>query len=194
MNFLAHIYLSGDNRDIQVGNFIGDFVKGSAYNGYPNKVKQGILLHRAIDDFTDKHPEVIEAIAWLKPQFGRYSGIFIDMFYDYFLASEWQNFSPIPLRRFARGFYWSMICHYSILPKQVRGFLPHLIVSNRLCLYATTEGLQRSLEIMERVTSLPKQSEEAIRFLTTNHSLLRENFYNFFPTLQQFVAEKIAEN
>ena len=28
MNFLAHIYLSGDDPNIQLGNFIGDFVKG----------------------------------------------------------------------------------------------------------------------------------------------------------------------
>lgn len=193
MNFLAHVFLSGNDKQLQVGNFIGDYVKGSSYTCYTPRIAQGILLHRAIDDFTDKHPKVIEAKKLLQPSFRLYSGIFIDMFYDHFLASQWQQFSPVPLKRFARRFYKNMVWHFRILPPRVKGFLPHLIASNRFCVYATVEGLQRSLEIMESYTSLPHKSEEAIALLKESYEYFRENFNEFFPLLQSFVTEKIAE-
>lgn len=86
MNYLAHIYLSGKNRQIQIGNFVGDAVKGKAYNSYPDFFRKGILLHRLIDSFADTHPAVKEAVSLGKPLFGRYSAAVTDIFFDHFLA------------------------------------------------------------------------------------------------------------
>lgn len=191
MNFLAHVFLSGNDKQLQVGNFIGDYVKGSAYTKYSPRIAKGILLHRAIDDFTDRHPKVIEAKQLLQPSFRLYSGIFVDMFYDHFLASQWQEFSSIPLKRFTRRFYRSMVWHFRILPSGVKGFLPHLIASNRLSVYASIEGLQNSLVIMENYTSLPHKNEEAIALLKENYEWFNKNFHEFFSELQAFVASKI---
>ena len=58
MNFLAHIYLSGENEGIIIGNFIADGIKGKKYEIYPHAIQKGILLHRAIDSYTDGHPTV----------------------------------------------------------------------------------------------------------------------------------------
>ena len=193
MNFLAHVFLSGNDKQLQVGNFIGDYVKGSSYTKYSARIAQGILLHRAIDDFTDKHPKVMEAKHLLQPSFRLYSGIFVDMFYDHFLASQWQQLSPVPLKRFTRRFYKSMVWHFRILPPRVKGFLPHLIASNRLSVYATVQGLQHSLEIMENYTSLPHKSQEAVALLEQNYEWFKENFNDFFPQLQEFAAAKILE-
>ena len=71
MNYLAHIFLSGDNRKIQIGNFVGDAVKGHAYKKFSPDFRKGILLHRAIDDYTDHHPLVREAIELSRGEFGR---------------------------------------------------------------------------------------------------------------------------
>lgn len=193
MNFLAHVFLSGNDKQLQVGNFIGDYVKGSAYTSYSPRISQGILLHRAIDDFTDRHPNVIEAKQFLQPLFRLYSGIFVDMFYDHFLASQWQQFSPIPLKRFSYRFYRSMVWHFRILPPRVKGFLPHLIASNRLYVYRTLGGLQGSLDIMANYTSLPQASKEAMRILKDNYMWYSDNFNDFFPQLQAFVLAKLAE-
>ena len=73
MNYLAHIFLSGNDRCIQIGNFIGDGVKGDGYKQYPRKFQQGILLHREIDAFSDRHPLVREAVGIGRETFGRYS-------------------------------------------------------------------------------------------------------------------------
>ena len=79
MNYLAHIYLSGESDEIIVGNFIGDFVKGNKYQKYPEKVAFGIQMHRSIDMFTDQHPDVREFVNILKPGYGRYAGIVADV-------------------------------------------------------------------------------------------------------------------
>ena len=58
MNFLAHIYLSGEDQGITIGNFIADGIKGKKYLSYSEDMQKGILLHRSIDSFTDQHPVV----------------------------------------------------------------------------------------------------------------------------------------
>ena len=55
MNYLAHAYLSFGMPAITVGNLISDFVKGKQKFTYPAAIQQGIVLHRAIDTFTDTH-------------------------------------------------------------------------------------------------------------------------------------------
>ncbi len=59
MNFLAHLYLSADDPEIQLGNFIGDFVRGRDLSSrFSPGIVKGISLHREIDEFTDRHPIV----------------------------------------------------------------------------------------------------------------------------------------
>ena len=102
MNFLAHIYLSGEDEKLMVGNFIGDYVKGKDYENYPTPIREGILLHRQIDFFTDSHSQFREAKKLLVEEFGLYSGIIIDLLYDHLLAKNWNNYSEQNLRSFAK--------------------------------------------------------------------------------------------
>lgn len=104
MNYLAHIFLSGPNRKVQLGNFVGDAVKGSSYKNYPSDIAKGIQLHRAIDDYTDHHPAVCEVVHRLQPEFGRYSGVLLDIYFDYLLASRFESFSGGSLRKYTRNF------------------------------------------------------------------------------------------
>jgi acyl carrier protein phosphodiesterase len=62
MNFLAHIYLSGSEHEILIGNFIADSIRGKQFDAYQNSIQQGILLHREIDEYTDSHPVVLECV------------------------------------------------------------------------------------------------------------------------------------
>ncbi len=168
---------------MQIGNFIGDFVKGKAYLEYPAKIQEGILLHRFIDDYTDRHPLVLEAKKILQKPFGRYAGILLDMYYDHFFAHDFLRYSNIPLPRFSRRFYWAMLVHYRSLPPRVQRFAWHFISSNRLCKYASLQGLQQSLEIMIHYKPLDLNADAIILFLKDNYTLLQENFHSFFPDL-----------
>ena len=60
MNYLGHLVLSGQDDEVLLGNFIADAIKGSSYKMYSTGVQKGILLHRKIDDFTDKHQSYLE--------------------------------------------------------------------------------------------------------------------------------------
>jgi acyl carrier protein phosphodiesterase len=188
LNYLAHIFLSGNDGRLQVGNFIGDFVKGSKLNSYPDRIRDGIRLHRDIDSFTDSHEVVRETVAFLRPAFGRYSAILVDMYFDYFLALDFQVYSPDKsLKRFSRGFYASVLIRYRYLPERVKGFIFHFVFTNRLATYSTPNGLKESLEIMARHKVSALEPEKTIAFLLENHDELRKRFHLFFPDIIKFV-------
>lgn len=192
MNYLAHIYLSGNNPKLQIGNFIGDFVKGSQYKCYPNRMQQGVLLHRKVDDFTDNHPVVKESVSLLKSRFGRYSAIILDMYFDYFLAKNFRKYSAVSLHLFAIKFYLNLILHYYFLPKRVKSFVIHFISSHRLYKYASKAGLQNSLEIMAKYKISSIEPDKCIQFLSENEDILETNFYLFFDDLLTYLeSEKL---
>lgn len=192
MNYLAHIYLSGDDRRVQIGNFIGDAVKGDAYKRYAPGFREGILLHRKIDDFADHHPLVKEAVSLGRPHFGRYSAVVTDIFFDYFLAVEFREIAGRPLSRFARGFYGAMIRNYFRLPHRIRGFLWHFILTDRLVRYASPEGIRQSLGIMAAYRNLQVSPPEAVAYLEQHREEWRALFRAFFPEVQQMCRTELA--
>ncbi len=187
MNYLAHIVLSGENGRLQVGNFIGDAVKGSSFNGYPPAMADGIRLHRMIDHFTDHHPAVRGTVQTLRPHFGRYSGALLDIYFDYLLASRFNEFSAVPLRRFTRRFYLSLACNRRHLPERIKRFMWHFILTDRLGKYATVEGIFDSLAIMERYGRMKVSPDKATDYLTAHQEELWQVFEPFFRELQQHV-------
>lgn len=190
MNYLAHIFLSGNNHQLQIGNFIGDFVKGSRMNKYPENIRKGIILHRKIDEFTDNHLVVREAIGLLKPEFGRYSAIVIDMYFDYFLAINFRKYASGSLHLFAFRFYFYTLIYYKHLPIRVRGFIFHFIITHRLHKYASVSGLRNSFQIMEKYKTPAIQPDKTIQFLIENTDELEKQFHRFFPDLVEFVTSQ----
>ncbi len=188
MNYLAHLYLSGEDEATMVGNFIGDYVKGKSYQEFPDDIRKGILLHRQIDSFTDRHPKFREAKKLLNGDYGLYAGIVIDLFYDHFLAKNWHRYSAYSLREFAKYSHAVLLSHFRFLPKRVQGFLPFLIQNRRLESYAKTKGIQHSLEIMSRYTSLPENSKKAISIMKTNTLFFEKNFEAFMHETIDFVS------
>ncbi len=174
MNFLAHIYLSGNDKKLQVGNFIGDFVKGRSYQVYPDIIQKGILLHREIDTYTDKNKITHEIKSFYKFSYRKYSGIISDMIIDHYLAKNWCQYSKISLDRYSKQFYFNLIKNYRYLPKKVKYFLPFMIQSNRLESYSRISGIQNALERMESYSSLPKKSKDAIEITLKHYTQLEQ--------------------
>ncbi len=192
MNFLAHLYLSGDNPHIQIGNFIGDHVKGRDYEKYAPLIKQGILLHRKIDHFTDTHPIVRQSSQRLKEGYGRYAGIVTDVFYDHFLGVNWDDFSDVPLKQFVNQVHRVLMRNYFKLPNNVKRFLPFMVKSRRLETYATKEGIQRSLEIMANYSSLPNETKWAMLQMEQYYTAFNDEFRSFFKEICMMVDKEIA--
>ena len=190
MNYLAHLYLSGDSDEIKLGNFIGDYVKGNKYLNYPEKVAYGIRMHRSIDSFTDRHADVRECNKLLKPGFGRHAGIVSDIFFDHFLASRFHEYSSYTLRQFSKQAHSVFISNFGLLPLRVKQFLPFLIQHKRLESYAMRETMFHVLEIMSRRTSLPSNSQWAFEILNQEYDQFETLFRSFFNEMIGFVESE----
>jgi len=188
MNYLGHLYLSGNNEEMLVGNFIGDYVKGKNAFKYADKIRDGILLHRQIDTFTDNHPKVREAKKLFRQEYGLYSGIIVDFMYDHFLANNWNNYSAMTLRTFAKQIHAILLSHFNHLPIRVQGFLPFLIQNRRLESYASVSGIIQSVKIMSNYTSLPDKTHFAEQSLIENYEFLKINFIDFMNDIIEFVT------
>lgn len=187
MNFLAHLYLSGNDEKLITGNFIGDYVKGRNFLKYPGRIREGIILHRRIDSFTDGHARFREVKKLFRSDFGLYSGVVTDLIFDHLLASAWDVYHPLILRRFAQKIHAVLLSHLFYLPQRVQVFLPVLIKNRRLESYARQEGMQQSLEIMSRYTSLPEKSALAVEILNQNSVFIRHHFTLFMNDIIGFV-------
>lgn len=192
MNFLAHLCLSGKNDQLMIGNFMGDFVKGGNLTGiYAADIVKGIGLHRAIDHFTDSHPIVKESKNRLRPKYRHYSGVIVDMFYDHFLAKNWNHFHYETLTNYVQGFYSLSRQYESIFPKKLQALMPHMIAHNWLVHYALIEGIHRALSGMARRTSFDSKMDEAVTELKDHYPDFEWEFMQFFPTLQKFSTDWI---
>ncbi|GAB4163608.1 MAG: acyl carrier protein phosphodiesterase [Winogradskyella sp.] len=186
MNFLAHIYLSGNNKLLTIGNFVADGIRGRNYKTYPKEMQAGILLHREIDTFTDAHPTFRQSTKRLHENYGHYSGVIVDIFYDHFLAKNWENYSPKPLNKFIEDFYQSLNENFDILPSRFKHLTPIMIEGNWLLSYATIDGIQLVLNGMNKRTKGKSKMNEATNELRAFYSEFEEEFTAFFKELIAF--------
>jgi len=187
LNFLAHIYLSGESDDIRFGNFIGDYVKGSDYRKYPELVRKGIMLHREIDYFTDSHPVVRRAKLRFANAYHKYAGVIVDIFFDYCLANQWQSYYPEELPWFTERFYYLLESRFNQLPRSMLSFITSLLKHDWLMAYTTPEGIEKVLKNMSIKTSLPDETEFAMNILNTQYDRINEEFSEFFPSLVRHI-------
>ncbi|MDD2986681.1 acyl carrier protein phosphodiesterase [Flavobacterium sp.] len=192
MNFLAHIYLSGENELIQIGNFMADSIRGKSYTLYSPPLIKGILLHREIDTFTDAHPIFRKSKHRLHEKYGHYSGVIMDIFYDHFLAKNWANYSSISLEQTAEAFYDNLQRHYDLLTEPVKKMMPYLISQNWLISYSTLEGLSLILYQMDHRTKKRVAMHESIVELNQFYAEFESEFTAFFEEIKIHCQEKLA--
>jgi acyl carrier protein phosphodiesterase len=193
MNFLAHIYLSGDNDLLKIGNFMADSIHGNKFNDYPTEIKKGILLHRSIDSFTDMHPVYRQSKHRLHEKYGHYSGVIMDIFYDHFLAKNWKTYSDEKLEDYADNFYLLLKENHDLLTEKMKGILPYMIGRNWLVSYARIEGLEMILFQMDHRTKNRVAMHESIVELKQFYLQFDEEFCLFFEDLKQHCREKLYE-
>lgn len=188
MNYLAHIYLSGDDNSLKIGNFIADSVKGKKYLEYPEGIKNGILLHRKIDSFTDTHPTVRKSTSRLMPNYGLYAGVIVDILYDHFLAANWHMYHPTPLEEYTQDFYALLKTNFAVLPKRVQKFYPYMVEHNWLLTYASVPGIENILFQMNHRVKNDVKLHLAVNDFVEHYNKFEEEFHSFFKELQDYVA------
>ncbi len=195
MNILAHGYLSGRNDALLVGNFIGDFIKGDPthprHNLAPADVA-GVRLHRAIDTFTDAHPDVAAVRALLRPRCHKYAGVAVDVFFDHFLAVHFYELTGETLANFTAYFYAVLHQNANRLPPPAARMLDAMSRYNWLEQYQTFDGINRSLGGIARRTAYASGLETAVVDLERYHNEIEARFRAFWPLLVAHVRQTLA--
>ena len=192
MNFLAHAYLSFGQEEILVGNFIADFVRGKELENYPKKVQLGIQLHRAIDTYTDSHPLVKQVQSLLIPRFGHYSRVISDVFFDYFLAKNWKNYSDTPLEKFSLDSYRTLSSFPYELPESFRRMFHWMQLQNWLYSYREPAGIQAALDGLSRRARFDSKMNESTQVLWEKEEEIEAIFFAFFEDLETFASTTLT--
>ena len=184
MNYLAHSYLHFSEQQI-VGQFLEDYVKNNARENLPLEIQRGILLHREIDTFTDAHPFISEAKKIYSPLVRLYSGAFVDVSFDYFLAN---SLPENELRMHTQKVYLALRKFEHFFPSSFKNRLDSMEKDNWLYNYRFDWGIQYSFQ---NVLNKAKYLEKDIRIFQVfldNKAFLSQKFDLFFPELVNHVA------
>ncbi len=192
MNFLAHIYLSGENDLIKIGNLMADGIRGKQFETYPLDIQKGIFLHRGIDTFTDAHPVFRQSTKRLHAKYHHYAGVIVDVFYDHFLAKNWTQFSEEPLIEYVNRFYTSLDENYDSLSPKMVIMMPYMIEQNWLVSYQSIEGIHQILTQMDSRTKNESKMRFASADLTELYSEFECDFNLFFGDLQDYSTQKLS--
>jgi acyl carrier protein phosphodiesterase len=192
LNHLAHVLLAGDDEALRLGALLGDFVHGAPDPALPAGVAAGIRLHRAIDTFTDGHPEVAAARALFAPPYRRYAGILLDMWFDHCLARDFPRWSAVSLEAFSAGVRTLLHRHDALLPEALRRFRGYMEAHDLPAGYARREEIGRALLGISRRLRRANPVGEALPVLVGLDGELSERFEGFFPEVVGFAAEWVV--
>ncbi|MBI3235260.1 MAG: DUF479 domain-containing protein [Bacteroidetes bacterium] len=188
MNILAHIYLSGENEKLMIGNFIADHVKGKSIQAFDGEILKGIKLHRFIDEYTDSHEVVQQSKQRLYKVAGKYAPVISDVYFDHFLANHWHDYHETTLENYAQSQYDILNGHIEILPERTQQMLPYLIKYNWIVAYRSFEGLQQVFNGMNRRAKFVSNMDQAVDALKADYHLYETEFHQFFPQLKNAVS------
>ncbi len=193
MNYLAHAYFSFHHPGILIGNMISDYVKGKKKIDYPDRILQGIMLHRQIDTYTDDHEATREAKLFFKPYYRLYSGAMIDVVYDHFLANDKNIFkTEDDLMHFE-----SMTCtilneNLDVLPERFKKILPYMTAQKWLSNYRFRWGIQQSFRGVAHRAKFINESEIAFELFNKNYYSLKNCYNHFFNDLNTFTRNELS--
>lgn len=192
MNVLAHALLSGGDAQLRLGGVLGDFVHGMPDPALPQRVRDGIHLHRAIDSFTDTHPEVRAARERMQPPFRRYAGILLDVWFDHLLARDFAAWSDLPLDAFSRNLRAELHAAEAILPEGLKRFLAYMDRHDLPAGYAQVERVAGAFAGLSQRLSRANPVADGVPVLQAQAVELERTFANFFPELRHFADARIA--
>ena len=193
MNYLAHAWLSFNQPEILVGNMISDFVKGKTRFSFSERIQQGIMLHRSIDEFTDTHDATKQAKQFFKPVVGLYAGAFVDIAYDHFLANDNSEFdNDGSLLHFSLSAYEILNNYADILPEKFARMLPYMENNNWLFNYKTFYGTEQSFKGLMRRAKYLESNSAVFTAFQKNYHALQVCYTSFFPDVKSFAFKKFS--
>lgn len=192
MNFLAHFFLSDNEDHLMVGNFLADYLTNAQVSQLPVNIQKGVALHRAIDSYTDQHPEVLRGVRRMYDKHSKYASVIIDVFYDYFLALNWAAYTDQPFSDFVLQTYGCLQRHHHLMPEPVHTYVPQMITDNWLETYTTHNGIAYTFRRMSHRVSRPELLSGALDTMVDHFEALNVEFNQFFPDVIQYARRFTA--
>ena len=190
MNYLAHAYLSFGHPGILVGNLVSDFVKGKKKFDFPEEIQKGIALHRTIDNFTDTHEATKEAKEVFRTHYRLYSGAFVDVAYDHFLATDENEFTEQTLFDLSQQVYATIDRHTIWLPERFARLFPYMKSQNWLFNYQAPIWIARSMEGLVRRSAYMTESRTGYQLFEQHYQLLQDCYRQFWTDLKPFARQQ----
>jgi acyl carrier protein phosphodiesterase len=188
MNYLAHIHLAHVSDTSKLGNFLGDFAKGSRLENLPEDIQYGIRLHRSIDSYTDQHKKIISLREQFPASLRRMSGVVIDIYFDHLLCSHWSRFNDLPLPHTLAAFYQELQTRTVQVGGRFLAVKQGLLAHRWLEDYHHRESCTRAFyQIEKRLKGKVSFAQTADTFISQQHDAFEETFLLFYPELIQFV-------
>lgn len=189
MNFLAHLLLTHHNEDWMLGNMIADFISNRDLQSLKPEVREGVMVHRKIDTFTDTHEAVKDSIRRLHPIFHKYSPVVVDIYYDYFLSKNWRRYAALPIVEFSIDIYGTFNRRMEEVPDLMKPRLQSMISHNFLENYSTKTGIQFTFNKFQERVKFPVSFEQASDIMMVYEDEFNQEFNIFFPEIKKYIME-----
>lgn len=177
------MFLTYGNKKLTVGNYVADFIRNRDLVTFPKKIKEGILLHRHIDHFTDTHPEVLKSTRILRTRHQKYAPVVIDIFYDYILSKNWGKFCDVPLRQFSDEIYEVLLDYSHLFPVHLQDITERMIADDFLLQYGKKSGMEKTFNRIGKRAKFTSNFATAFDDLEENYESINNGFLLFFPDL-----------
>jgi acyl carrier protein phosphodiesterase len=192
MNYLGHLYLSGNDVGLMQANLYGDFIKGSNLSHLPEIIQRGIQLHRNIDHFIDNHPIIHELLPVLRTELPKVAGIAVDIFFDHLLAKHWTTFHPQPLDEYLRAIYRQLDLHNTYFSSEYLVFLSHLVQRNWISHYPTLDAIDRMCRSVSSQLSFPNKLGDGKAVFLIHEKAISDAFFAYMEAANEhFLSGKL---
>lgn len=188
MNYLAHLFLAGKNDGMILGALLEDCVVGGIDNSVnsllPEDVKKGLRLHRHIDTFTDSDKGIAQVKQLFYTDFGKYSGVIVDVIFDHFLHKNWETFSDEKFEVFKESIYTSLTTQYlDLQPPRLKRLIDSMTEHDWLKTYIHFWGVERALSSLNRRVGTLDLTD-AMEVVHNNYEFINGVFLDFFSRLK----------
>lgn len=183
MNFLAHLLLAGEDADLRCGGLLGDFIRGPLHGAFDRRIEDGIRLHRHIDASSGRHPATLSALRAFEPPYRRWAPIALDVLFDHYLATSFEDWHDKPLHQFSSECYAQLQARRSIMPTSARQLIDHMQAVDMLGRYAQRSSVQRALDHLSGRARHANPLAEIMPLLERHDRHLRTCFGQLMPAL-----------
>jgi len=194
MNYLAHLFFADDQPQARIGNLLGDFCHGVDIDLLPEGIRQGLRLHRAVDNFTDRSTEIAAAKAYFAPKRRRFAGIALDMLFDHFLIRHWSRFHPQPFALYKTQLYQKLLTELAQMPVTMQPTVRAIVHQDWFGAYADIRQLGLALDRVAQRIRFANHFTGAATDIQAHYPELELLFLQFFPKLQHYVQQLSLES